>query len=70
LAEKLRNQGINCEIMYGKISKALEYANSKALRYVIFLGKEEVKKGKIKLRDMKTGKELMINEKDLVKKLT
>jgi len=32
---------------------------------VVFLGEKEVKAGKIKLRDMKTGKEKMISEREL-----
>jgi len=69
LAEKLRKENINCMIMYGKPSKALEYANSKNISYVIFLGENEVKSGKYKVKDMKTGKELNLSEKDLIKKL-
>lgn len=65
LAEKLRKSGTPCSIMYGKPGKALDYANSYKIPYVIFLGKEEVEKGKLKLRDMKTGKEKMIDEKEL-----
>lgn len=69
LAEKLRNQNLDCIIMYGKPTKALEYANSQKILYVIFVGGEEVKKDKFKLRDMKTGKEELLDEKDLSKKL-
>ena len=69
LAEKLRDNDIPCLVMYGKVSKALEYANSKKIGKVVFLGKEEVKKKKVKLRDMKTGKEVMLIEKELIKKL-
>lgn len=63
LAERLRGGGINCEVMSDKVSKALEYANSKEIPYVLFIGKEEIKKGKVKLRDMKTGKEKLVSEK-------
>lgn len=69
LAEKLRNYGLTCKIMYGKPSKALEYANVQEINYVIFIGKEETKKNKLKLRDMKTGKEILLEEKELIKKL-
>ena len=67
-SEKLRNEGIGCFVMY-KISKALEFANSYAIPYVIFLGEEEAKKKKFKLRDMKTGKESMLSLKSLITKL-
>jgi len=65
LAEKIRKFNLPCSIFYNKPGKALEYANSLKIPYVIFLGKEEIKKGKIKLRDMKTGKEKLISEKEL-----
>lgn len=68
LMNELRTDGISC-IMMEKISKALEYANSYSIPYVIFLGENEVKSKKLKLRDMSTGKEKLINEKDLVKEI-
>jgi histidyl-tRNA synthetase len=67
LADKIRKLNIPCSIMYGKISKALDYADSYKIPYVIFIGEEEVKKNKIKLRDMKTGKEKMLSENKLEK---
>jgi histidyl-tRNA synthetase len=57
LATKLRNQGKRVVIYYGKPSKALEYANSYGFLEVIFIGKDEIKKGKFKVKNMKTGKE-------------
>ena len=69
LAEKLRKENISCTIIYGKPSKALEYANAKKINYVIFVGENEIKSGKFKLKDMKSGKENMISEKDLLKKI-
>ena len=55
LAQKLRNQGKVISVFYGKPSKALEYANSYDFEKVIFIGKEEIKKGKFKVKNMKTG---------------
>jgi len=55
--KKLRNQNKIASIFYGKPSKALEYANSYKIGKVIFIGKEEIKKKKFKVKDMKTGKE-------------
>lgn len=65
LAEKFRKQGISVTIS-DKISKGLEYANSYNYPQVIFLGKEEVKKKKFKLKDMKSGKEEFLAEKELI----
>ncbi len=64
IAEKLRNKEKICLIYYGKPSKALTYANSKRIDKVIFMGNEEIKKKKFKVRDMKSGKERFVTEKD------
>lgn len=69
LSEGLRSQGICCAVMFGKISKALDYADSCGIPYVVFLGEEEAKKKKVKLRNMKSGKEEMVSLSDLPKKL-
>lgn len=69
LAEKLRKQDKQVEIYNKGISNALEFANSYKIQNVIFLGKEEVKKKKLKLRDMKSGKEEMLSEKELIERL-
>lgn len=68
LTESLRVQGISCFVM-DKVSKALDYANSQIIPYAIFVGAEELKKKKFKLRDMKTGKEKFLAEKELIKAL-
>jgi len=60
LAQKLRRNKKNVSIYYGKPSKALEYANSYNVSKVIFVGEEEVKKGKFKVKDMKSGKEKFV----------
>ncbi len=56
-ANKLRAKGDAVTIFYGKPTKALEYANAYGIDKVVFVGKEEVKKKKMKIKDMKTGKE-------------
>ncbi|MCX6742573.1 MAG: HisS family protein [Candidatus Pacearchaeota archaeon] len=68
-AQLLRESEISCVILE-KISKALEYANSQSIPFVLFIGEEEIKKKKFKLRDMKSGKEEFLGEKELVKKLS
>ncbi|MDO8528450.1 MAG: HisS family protein [Nanoarchaeota archaeon] len=57
LAQKLRSSGKNVVILFGKPTKALDYANAKGIQEVIFLGKEEVKKKKYKIKNMITGRE-------------
>jgi len=67
LAEKIRNQNLPCQISHKNPRKALEYANSYNIPYVIFLGEKEVKAGKLKIKNMNTGKEKLISEKDIEK---
>ena len=57
LSNKLRKQGKNISIYYGKPSKALEYANSYNYTKAIFVGEKEFKSKKFKVKDLKTGKE-------------
>lgn len=66
LAENMRTSGKSCIVMFGKISKALDYANSNNIEKVVFIGDEEAKQKKVKLRDMKTGKERLVSEKELI----
>jgi len=71
IAEKLRNAGINADVdLMGRgISKNLDYANSMAIPYVIFIGGKELKEKKIKLRDMKTGKEELLGVDEVCKRI-
>jgi len=68
LAENLRENKISTNVLLSKsIGKALDYANSKGIEKVIFIGEEEVKKKKFKVKDMKTGKEEFLSEEGIVK---
>ncbi len=60
IANELRKKDNRVSIFYGKPSKAMEYANSYKYNQVIFVGAEEVKKKKFKIKDMKTGKEKIL----------
>ena len=67
--QSLREKGINCSVIFGKPSKSLQYANSKDIPYVLFIGEKEIKSKKFKLKDMKTGKESSLSFDGLIKKL-
>jgi histidyl-tRNA synthetase len=69
LAEKLRAKNIPVIIMY-KITNALEFANSTGIPYVIFIGEQEIKEKKLKLRNMKTGKEELLPEEKIERIIT
>ncbi len=49
------------DLMRRSLSKELDYANAKGIPFVIVLGEKEIKSGRIKLRNMKTGEEHEIN---------
>lgn len=69
LAGVLRRAGISCSVEFGKPGKALEYANSLGIPFVVFIGQEEVGKKKFKLKNMGSGKEVLVTEEKLVKLL-
>jgi len=71
ITEELRNNGINADtdLMDRSISKNLDFANSYSIPFVIFIGEDEVKKNKFKLRDMKSGKEELLGLQEIINKL-
>ncbi|MBW2993223.1 histidine--tRNA ligase [Candidatus Woesearchaeota archaeon] len=71
IAGQLRKAGIKTDIdLIGRgPSKNLNYANAMQIPYVIFIGKDELKKSKLKLRDMKTGKEELLSISEVVETL-
>ena len=72
VAEELRKKGINTafDIMGRGISKNLNYANSLNIPFALLVGEEEVKKKKFKLKNMETGKEELLEIKEIVKLLS
>ena len=72
IAQQIRDAGINTDIdLLGKgPSKNLEYANSLGIPYVAFVGKKELEENKVKLRDMKSGKEELLSVYEFIEKLT
>ncbi len=69
IVSELRAKGVKADIdLIGRgISKNLDYADKLGIKFVVFVGAEELKKGKLKLRDMVTGKEKFVNLSTLVK---
>ena len=68
IAEELRNQNAKVDIdLTGKgPSKNLQYANSLGIPYVLFIGEDELKQGKVKLKDMNSGKEQLMSADEIV----
>ena len=69
LSRVLRKSKISCTLFFSKPGKALDYANAQKIPYLIFIGEEETSKDKFKLKDMNSGKETLLSEKQLLSKL-
>ena len=59
IADILRKQNINVDIEMNenKIRKSLEYANKEKIPYVVIVGEDELKQGKVILKDMEKGEQ-------------
>lgn len=66
LAQVLRKNEISCAIFFEKIGKAMEYANSLSIPFVVFVGEAELEKKKYKLKNMSSGEEKFLSEKQLI----
>lgn len=71
ILQNLRNEGICAEmdLLDRSLSKNLEYANRIGAKYVVILGKKELEEKKLKLKDMETGKEEMLEIEKAIEKL-
>lgn len=68
----LRKNNIACELYSNyshKMKKQFKYANSKGHKYVIVIGESEAEKETIMLKNMETGEQEELTEKDLISKL-
>ena len=69
LTKKLRKANVSTILTSGQPSAQLEYANSLQIPYVIFIGEQEVSKKKFKLKNMSSGNESLLSEKQIISKL-
>lgn len=71
LLQILRRNGINADIDYSQkgVSKNLEYANRYGIPYCIIIGERELSKELYTLRDMVSGEETMLNQKEIIEKI-
>lgn len=71
IVNKLRKNNINTDIDLNdrNISKNLDYANKKGIQYVLFIGENELKLEKYKLKNMSDGREEFLTEKEIINKL-
>ena len=68
ILNKLRASNISSEIYpgEGKLKKQMEYANKIGSPAVILYGDNEIKSGKVTLKNLKTGNEISVKAEDLV----
>lgn len=71
IAEKLRVQNINVDIEMNnkKLKKALNYANTEKIPFVIIIGEDELKENKITIKNMETGTQQKIEIEKLERSL-
>lgn len=70
IAKKLRKENISCIISNEKVSKSLEYANYYSIPYAILIGNDELAQNKYKLKNMTSGEEKLVSEKQLINTLS
>ncbi len=71
LSKKLRENGINVDMHPDGVNlrKQLRYAHRKGIPFVIILGTDELESGTYTLRDMESGAQYNLGEKELLEKL-
>ena len=73
VADRLHVRDINAEIYLDpevKLEKQLKYADQKGIPYVIIIGDEEVKSGKVVLKDLKNRTQEAFSLDEVINKLT
>lgn len=71
IVKLLREEGINSEFdLRGRnLSKQLEYASKLDIPFVLIIGRKEIEKGVVKLRNMSSGEEREVEIKELIEDL-
>jgi histidyl-tRNA synthetase len=71
LLSRLRSQEVSSEIYPDrvKLQKPLNYANKKGIPLVVLVGPEEIKSGKLSMKQMSTGEQVSISEEQLLKRV-
>ena len=65
---KARQAGVRCEIYpdSAKMKKQMAYANAKAVPFVAIAGENEMKEGKVTLKDMATGNQQLVTAEEMI----
>lgn len=68
ILQQVREAGIRAEIYPDstKMKKQMSYANSKAIAFVAIIGENEMKEGKVTLKNMATGEQSLVSPEELI----
>lgn len=71
LSMQLRSKGIRCEVYpdAAKMKKQMQYADKKAVKYVVIIGEEELNAGNATLKNMVSGEQETMSFEELVNSL-
>jgi histidyl-tRNA synthetase len=71
LADQMRKAGVNAELYpdAAKMKKQFSYADSRKIPYVLLAGEEEIKSGKLTLKNMSTGTQESLTVSEIVEYL-
>lgn len=72
VAQELRSKGLNVAIDLSgkKLEKQIKTADKKGIKNVLFVGEEELKTQKFKLKNLETGDEQTVSVKEIAEKLS
>jgi histidyl-tRNA synthetase len=72
IAAKARQAGIRTEVFpdSAKMKKQMSYANAKQIPFVALAGENEINEGKVTLKDMTTGEQMLVTADELLTKLS
>ncbi|MDP6648094.1 MAG: histidine--tRNA ligase [Candidatus Woesearchaeota archaeon] len=71
IIQQLRENNVSCDMDFLKkgISKNLDYANKMNIPFVILVGEDELKAGKLKLKNMSSGEESLVSISEVIRKM-
>lgn len=69
---KARQANIRTELFPDtvKMKKQMAYANAKHIPFVVLAGDNEIEQGKVTLKNMTTGEQILVSPEDLIEKIT
>ena len=71
IVAQVRAAGIRAELYpdSAKMKKQMSYANAKQIPFVVLAGESEIAAGKVTLKNMETGEQLLLTPQELIEKL-